>query len=301
MKKVLISALLLCSGVFSYAQLNVASVEKVNLPEGVTANKATLSPDGSYVVLSQMEKAGLHKLDLATNKVTTISEKGTTLGLQISEDGQQVIFRENSYDNKLRKTALKSANLVTGKQTTIVKATRDLQGFEVRGAQVMAMNKGKLTTKSLTGEKTVSAPVASINGGQLYVTINGKTNNISPQGTDCQSYLWPSVSPDGTKVAYYLARHGAYVCDLDGSNPVFLGSIRAPRWYDNSTVVGMNDQDNGEVVTSSKIVAVSTDGKTGQNLTEDESMAMYPTASADGSKIAYSTPAGELYIINITK
>ena len=301
MKKVLISALLLCSGAFSYAQLNVASIEKVNLPEGVTANQATISPDGSYVVLSRMEKAGLHKLDLTTNTVTTISEKGITHGLQISEDGQQVIFRENNYDKKLRKTALKSADLTTGKLTTIVKGTRDLQGFEVRGSQVMAMNKGKLTTKSLTGAKAAAAPVASINGGQLYVTVNGKTTNISPQGTDCQSYLWPSISPDGTKVAYYLARHGAYVCELDGSNPVYLGSIRAPRWYDNNTVVGMNDEDDGHVVTSSKIVAASIDGTKGQNLTEGSSMAMYPTVSADGSKIAYSTPAGELYIINITK
>ncbi len=301
MKKVFISALLLCSGVFSYAQLNVASIEKIDLPEGVAANQATLSPDGNFIVLSQIGKEGIHKFDLTTSKVTTIAEKGSTLGLQISEDGQQVIFRENSYNKGLRKTALKSANLATGKQQTIVKATRDLQGFEVRGAQVMAMNKGKLTTKSLTGAKAVAAPVASINGGQLYVTVNGKTTNISPQGTDCQSYLWPSVSPDGTKVVYYLARHGAYVCDLDGSNPVFLGSIRAPRWYDNETVVGMDDQDNGQYVTSSKIVAVSIDGKKGQNLTDDASMAMYPTASADGSKIAYSTPAGELYIINITK
>ncbi|MBQ9077251.1 MAG: PD40 domain-containing protein [Muribaculaceae bacterium] len=301
MKKVFISALLLCSGVFSYAQLNVASIEKVALPEGVTANKATISPDGSYVVFSRMEKPGLHRLDLGSNTLTTVSEKGTTFGLQISQDGSTVVFRENSFDkNHLRKTALKSMNVATGKETTIVKATRELQGFEVRGAQVMAMNNGKLTTKSLTGAATVSAPVASIKGGQLYVTVNGKTSNISPQGTDCQSYLWPSVSPDGTKVVYYLARRGCYVCDLDGSNPMYLGSIRAPRWFDDATVVGMNDYDDGENVTASKIVAVSIDGSKGQNLTNDASMAMYPSVSNDG-KIAYTTPAGELYIININK
>lgn len=301
MKKVFISALLLCSGVFSYAQLNVASIEKVALPEGVTANKATISPDGSYVVFSRMEKSGLHRLDLGSNTLTTVSEKGITFGLQISQDGSTVVFRENSFDkNHLRKTALKSMNVATGKETTIVKPTRELQGFEVRGAQVMAMNNGKLTTKSLTGAATVSAPVASIKGGQLYVTVNGKTTNISPQGTDCQSYLWPSVSPDGTKVVYYLARRGCYVCDLDGSNPTYLGSIRAPRWFDDATVVGMNDYDNGENVTASKIVAVSIDGSKGQNLTNDASMAMYPSVSNDG-KIAYTTPAGELYIININK
>lgn len=301
MRKLFISALLLCSGVFGYARLNVASIEKVALPEGVTANTATISPDGSYVVFSRYEQAGLHKLDLQSKQMATISEKGITFGLQISEDGQTVVYREKSYNKGLAKTALKSVDVTTGKTQTLVKETRDLQGFEVRGAQVMAMNKGKLTTKSLTGAKTVSAPVASISGGQLYVTVNGKTTNISPQGTDCQSYLWPSVSPDGTKVVYYLARHGAYVCNIDGSNPVFLGGIRAPRWYDNTTIVGMNDEDNGEIVTASKIVAASIDGNAGQNLTDRASMAMYPSISADGSKIAYTTPEGELYIINITK
>lgn len=302
MKKVFISAMLLCAATFGYAQLNVASVEKVALPQGVTANKATISPDGSYVVLSQYQKEGLHKLDLATKNVTMIAENGSATDLLISEDGSQVIFREISYDKGLRKAALKSMNLATGKQATLVKATRNLQGFAVKGATVLAMNKGKLAAKSITGgSKDLTAPVASIDGGQLFVTVNGQTKNISPQGTYGQSYLWPSVSPDGTKVVYYLARSGAYVCNIDGSNPVFLGGIRAPRWYDNNTVVGMNDEDNGEFVTASKIVAVSADGKMGQNLTEDASMAMFPSVSADGSKIAYSTPAGELYIINISK
>lgn len=302
MRKIIISALLLCSGVFGYAELKVASIEKVALPAGVTANTATISPDGSYVVFSRFEKAGLHKLDLQSKQLSTIAEKGSTHGLKISNDGKTVVYREKNYNKKgLSKITLKSVNVATGARQTIVKATRQLQGFDVREGQVMAVNAGKVSTKSLVGGKTVSAPVASIKGGQLYVTVGGKAKLLSPQGTESQSYLWPSVSPDGTKVAYYLARRGAYVCDIDGSNPVFLGSIRAPRWYDNSTIVGMNDEDNGEIVTASKIVAVDLNGYTGQNLTDKASMAMYPSVSADGSKIAYTTPEGELYIINITK
>ena len=300
MKKVLISALLLCSGIYGYAQLlEVASDVKVTLPEGVTANTATIAPDGSYVVISQNEKNGLQKLDLTTNAMTTISETGNGFELKISDDSKTVLFREATVGkDRMRKVALKSANLATGNVNTIVKPTRDLQGFAVKGATVMAMNNGKLTTKTLSGVKTV-APVVSIDKGRMMLTVNGETKIVAPQGVEGQSYLWPSVSPDGTKIAYYLARKGAYVCDLDGSNPVFLGSIRAPRWYNNEIVVGMNDTDDGHVVTASKIVAAKADGTMSQALTDDASMAMYPTVSADGAKISYSTADGELHILNI--
>ena len=303
MKKLFLSALLLSAGIYGFAQLKVASVEKVTLPEGVTINTATMSPDGSYIAITQNEKAGIQKLNLATKEITTISETGHGYGLTISKDGQQVIFRENTIGtDHLRRTALKSTNVATGRTSTLIKATRDLQGVAINDNAIMTVNKGQLSTKALSSSaKAVATPVASIDKGRLMVTVNGKTTNISPQGSDCKSYLWPSVSPDGTRVSYYLSGVGCYVCNLDGSNPVYLGKVRAAQWYDNETVVGMNDIDDGSVVTSSKIVAAKADGTSGQNLTEDASMAMYPSVSLDGARIAYSTPAGELYIINIAK
>jgi len=298
MKKIILSAMLLGASLIGYAQLNVASIEKVTLPEGVTASQATISPDGSFVVLSIAEKEGIQKLDLATSALTTVSNTGNMFDLKIADNGT-VIFRESKTVNKLRQTALKAVN-VAGIESTVVPFTRDLQGFAVEGETVMAMNKGQFTTKSFGATKTV-APVASIDHGRMVITVNGESKVVAPQGTESQSYLWPSVSPDGTRVVYYLGRKGAYVCNIDGSNPVFLGGIRAPRWYDNNTVVGMNDQDNGEYVYASKIVAVKADGSFSQMLTDDASMAMYPSVTTDGAKIAFTTPAGELYIINLTK
>lgn len=299
MRKVLLSIAVLASSVASAQLLKVGSIEKVNLPSGTVAAMTTLSHDGTFAVIN--DAAGLSKVDLATGKTVKIAQSASFSGVEISQDGSTVVFKQPSYKGKLRYTSLKSLDLKNGKESTLVSPSRNLQGFNVVGNRVNAVNRGQVSTKALAATASAAAPVASINRGALNVTVNGVTKNISPQGTSGQSYLWPSVSPDGTKVLYYLVGSGAYVCNLDGSNPVALGSIRAAKWYDNSVVVGMQDKDNGEVVTASKLVAVKADGSVRQDLTQVSSMAMYPSVAGNGSKLSYVTPNGELFILNINK
>ena len=293
MKKIFFSAMLLCSSMLGFAQLvEIQSIDKVALPEGVSADKATISPDGSFVVFSQNTAAGLHKMDLATREINMISENGNSFDLKIANDGT-VVFRESKTDeNKLRYTSLKAVS-PRGVETTLLEPTRNLNGFAVNGTNVMTVDNNVCAAKSLNGGVGVQMPVASIRNGQLC--IDGKV--ISPNGTEGASYLWASISPNGTKVCYYFVTGGCFVADIDGSNPVFVGNLHAAKWLNDLTVVGMNDIDNGYVVTSSKLIAASIDGKVTQELTTDESMAMYP--STNGKSITYTTPAGELFIINL--
>ena len=300
MKKILLSAALLCSGVLGYAQLlNVQSIEKVTLPEGVTINSATISPNGEFFVIAQNEQSGIHRFDLASKSISTISLTGIPHDVKISNDGSTILFREPRVnENRLRQIALKAFDVKRGAETTIAPFSRDLQGSAIIDNNVVAVNSDKLTAKNLNGgEAKVTMPVASIRFGQLC--IDGKV--ISPNGTTGNSYLWPSVSPDGTRVLYFLASSGCYIANIDGSNPIYLGSIHAPRWYDNNLVIGMYDRDNGHKIYASRLVAISADGKVKQDLTDDQSLSLFPTVTADGDKISYITPAGELFIINITR
>ena len=201
-------------------------------------------------------------------------------------------------ENRLRQIALKAFDLKRGTESMIVPFCRDLQGVALVNNNVIAVNSEKLTAKSLNGgEAKVTMPVASVRYGQLC--IDGKV--ISPQGTTGNSYMWASVSPDGTRVLYFLSTQGCFIANIDGSNPVYLGLLHAPRWYDNNTVVGMFDRDNGHEIYASRLVAVSADGKVKQNLTDDASLALFPSITEAGDKISYTTPAGELFIINITR
>ena len=277
--------------------LNVTSIEQVNLPDKAVV--AAISPHGDYLLLTSATNQGLTKLDLNTSQSQVLSTAPSSgHNVRISPDGQTVVFRESSFNDKhLRLSSLKSINLGTGASQVLVKPTRDLQGYAVDATSVGAVNKGKYSNKAIAGTKAQKLPVLSINKGKLMITVNGKTRNLSPNG-DQYSYMWASLSPDGSKVLYYQAAHGTYVCDLDGSNVRKVGKMRAPVWYDNNTVIGMMDLDDGEYIYASTIVAATLDGNV-QTLTGDNVIAMYPHATA--GKIAFSTPSGEAYIINVTK
>ena len=298
MMRKLLFAMALGFSVSAMAQvLNVTSIEQVTLPE--RASVAAISPQGDYLLLTDAVNQGLTKLDLTTHQCQVLSTAPSAgHNVKISPDGQTVVYRESSFNKKhLRMSSLKSVNLSTGASQVLVKPTRDLQGYAVDATSAGVVNKGKFSKKAIGNAKAQNVPVLSIDKGQLMITVNGKTRKLSPNG-DQYSYMWASLSPDGTKVLYYQAAHGTYVCDLDGSNVRKVGKMRAPVWYDNQTIVGMIDLDDGEFIYASTIVAATLDGTT-QTLTGDATIAMYPHA-ADG-KIAFSTPAGEAYIIRVTK
>jgi hypothetical protein len=133
----------------------------------------------------------------------------------------------------------------------------------------------------------------------MYITRNGITTLVAPHGTEGQSYLWPQVSPDGTKILYFVVGKGCYVCNIDGSNPRPQGVLRASVWYDNNVIVGMDHKDDGRVTTSSKLIAKNINSNATQVLTTSSVKAMYPSVGANN--ISFVTPQGELYVININK
>ncbi len=299
-KKILVAAIAL--PLAGYAQvLKVGTVEKVSVP-AETPSVAAFSPNGDFLLLTSPVYDGLVKYDLSTRKGERLTDApGAGYGVKLSSDGRSVVYRENSYDkNHLRHVSLHSMNLSNGKSKRLLKASRNLQGYSVEGAQASIVNNGKKTIKTLaSGVRKTDVPSFSINDRQLMITKDGKTSVFSPNGTD-NSYIWPELSPDATKVVYYVAGLGAFVCNVDGTRIIPLGIVRAPKWYDGNTVVGMRDEDDGEKVCASSVVAVTLDGKR-QVLTADTVMAMYPQPAQNAGRISFSTPQGGTYIINVSK
>lgn len=292
----------LCLPIAVSAQvLSVKSVEKVPIPVDADNAVAAISPGGDYILLTTSTHRGLKKFDLATGETTTLTEaEGAGYGATVTADGKTIVYRETSFTPQhLKMTALKSISTVTGAKRELAPAQRMLQGYRLDGNAAAVISKGKMRVRSLNGAKIVATPptLSLTQNHQMQLTRNGKTTLLAPNGKNVR-YIWPSLSPDGTKVLYYVSGVGCFVCDLNGNNVKPIGQLRAAKWYDNTTIVGMNDQDNGEYVTSSSIIAKTLSGAE-QKLTSDEIIAQYPQVSPSSRKIAFETPAGEAYIINL--
>ena len=280
MKRLFLFAGLAMAAIASAQVLNVGHVQQLSIPTG-DVKVAGISEDGNTVLLTTSSNTGLKKYDMLTGAITTLSEAtGAGYRAQVSADGATVTFREKTMaKDKTMRTELKQVSDASRKAKVLVRPTRDMRTIDVRQ------------------NIEVCKPTATIENQQLVLTMGGTTSVISPCGTD-KSYIWPSVSPDEQKVLFYVAGRGAYVSDMTGQNVQFLGhDLRAPKWYDNNIVIGMNDRDNGEVTISSEIVAVNLQGDR-QVLTSGIN-AMYPY-TANGA-IVCSGFNGETYLIKVMK
>ena len=276
MKKIFLSLALAISMMASAQVFEVGQLTKLNTPTDTDVKVAGVSADGSYVLITSGSNQGLRRYDVATGETTTITTAaGAGYNVQISQDGQEVVYRETKFDNKgLRKNDVIRLNLATAKTATVAKAQRDMMAMTTTGANVSV----------------------SISDRKIVLTKNGKNIVLAPNGSN-ESYIWPSISPDGTKLCYYVCGNGCWVANLDGSGKQYIGhGVQAAKWYDNNTLVAMDAEDDGHFTTASAIVAYTLDGKK-QVLTNNSMIAMYPYAA--NNMIVFSTLDGETYMLNV--
>ena len=276
MKKIFLSLALAISMMASAQVFEVGQLTKLNTPTDTDVKVAGVSADGSYVLITSGSNQGLRRYDVATGETTTITTAaGAGYNVQISQDGQEVVYRETKFDNKgLRKNNIIRLDMATAKTATVAKAQRDMMAMATTGANVSV----------------------SISDRKIVLTKNGKNIVLAPNGSN-ESYIWPSISPDGTKLCYYVCGNGCWVANLDGSGKQYIGhGVQAAKWYDNNTLVAMDAEDDGHFTTASAIVAYTLDGKK-QVLTNNSMIAMYPYAA--NNMIVFSTLDGETYMLNV--
>lgn len=297
MKKLLF--LFLCFAQFGIAQnVNVLSLEKIKETGNGGYFHPVVSPNSNFLLLTSSNYKGLVQLDLVNKSIRTLNEDpGAGYGVQISDDGASVLYKKVHLVQNRRQNALMMQNVASGEKKELVAPTREpITGefISTRPAYV----KGRQMVKA-SGQVSSAQRVITIEDRKMVVYTNGVRKEVLPNGKDA-SYIWPSISPDGKNIAYTVAGKGTFVCSIDGKNVKSLGKLSAPKWAGNRHLVGMDDIDDGEKLISSSVLVVSVDGKIRKQLATPAGVnAMYPSASKDGSKIAFCTDKGEVYLANV--
>ena len=278
MKKTFLLIAACLMGMVANAQIfQIKSTQKLPTPAGTEWKVAGFSPVGDYILLTDDGNCGLLRYDLATQATTTISEAaGAGYNVKISADGQNIVYREVTIgEDKLVRSNIYKHNFAANQRSVQALAQRDMLNLV---------------------DKAANHSVAINEDLHIVLNRNGKSIVLTPNGTD-RTYNWPSISPDGNKILYYVGGVGCFVCDLNGNNLQKIAShCRAPKWYDNNTIIGMADEDDGKYMLASAIVAYTLDGKS-QIIVNKEQMAIYPYA-VEG-KIAFSNAAGEVFLMQV--
>ena len=275
-KTILLIAIALVSVIAQAQVLEIVSTRKVAAPDLQEGKVVGISPKGDYLLLTSMDNKGLVRYDLNTQATAIITEaEGAGWNVKISQDGSKITYRQRHDNNPLIRYDIMQHNMTDGKAVVRAQAQRGT-------AQLVAAD--------------AKSTVAVNEDLHLVLNHNGKSIILTPNGTN-EAYNWPSISPDGSKILYYVSGKGCFVCDINGNNVrKITNHCRAAQWYDNNTIVGMADEDDGTVLTASAIVVYTLDGKS-QILVGKNTMAIYPFATE--GKIAFSTAAGEMYVLNV--
>ena len=275
-KTILLIAIALVSVIAQAQVLEIVSTRKVAAPDLQEGKVVGISPKGDYLLLTSMDNKGLVRYDLNTQATAIITEaEGAGWNVKISQDGSKSTYRQRHDNNPLIRYDIMQHSMTEGKAVVRAQAQRGT-------AQLVAAD--------------ANSTVAVNEDLHLVLNHNGKSIILTPNGTN-EAYNWPSISPDGSKILYYVSGKGCFVCDINGNNVrKITNHCRAAQWYHNNTIVGMADEDDGTVLTASAIVVYTLDGKS-QILVGKNTMAIYPFATE--GKIAFSTAAGEMYVLNV--
>ena len=298
MKKLLLFFLVIAQIALAQ-QINVLSIEKIKATDTGGYFYPKISPDNQFILMTRGNYSGLYQYSPVSKSLKTLNEDpGAGYKVQISDDGNTVLYNKTELIRKLRHNSLISQTISNGEKKVLVAPTREqITGKMVNSNPVYVKNRSLVKSNSV--KPTDNLYLITIENQKMVLYKNGVRAELTPSGANA-SYIWPSISPDNKNIVYTVTGKGTYVCSVTGKNVTSLGKLNAPSWAGNRYVVGMDDRDDGEKLISSSLIITSIDGKLRKKLETPTGInAMYPSASKDGSRIAFNTDRGEVYLMHV--
>lgn len=305
MKKLVLTLAAVAALTAQAQQFEVVSTQQLSAGvEDIFHPKFT--PDGNSLLVSSAGYDGIGIIDIKTQKYQKITDmRGAGWMPAISEDGKTLVVRQK--DDEIQGNSLYSINLNTLERTAILQKADHFNQVSFVNGKVSVGLQGKVTTKQVTRPiSAVQLPnevFVAEEDLKIAVYNNGRRIELDPlkgqYGSWDPQYCWVSLSPDKSKILFHCANN-SFVCDLSGKNVVNLGEMNCPQWRGNNHVVGHNEDHDGYYLTKGEIFIIGANGKNLQQLsTTSSEIKTFPAVSADGSKIAFHTEDGKLYLMTI--
>lgn len=259
----------------------------------------TISPDGNKLLFSSESKKGIWIKNLQNGEIIKITEaSGAGYDAGFSDNGNEVIFRDDKFISGRRVTSLYAFDLLKNEKTMIENEVRDLKISRTNQWKCYIYLKENLINtipnKSVLNKDHKNNVSVFIENSKITLYDNGVKKILLPLGEG--NYIWPSISPDNSKLLFTLAGKGTFISDLEGNIISELGRANYPSWSpDGNWIVFMDDYDDGKVLISSNIGIIKSDGSAKKILTNDnKNIHIYPKWSNEINEIYYNTQSGQI-------
>lgn len=293
--------------VFSCGENPVNTVISNNDEPVITEMKcasAQFSPDGRYIAWGGEKYAGLFFKELATGKITQISDAASA-GWKFSwaPDSSGIAFRESIADGstqffRIQKRILdKNANELVGEFENTV--WPPLWRDSIYSVDTVKISNIALALKPAVAFKTKITPLiynafTSSNRVSLINIKSGALINFN-EGTHS-----PAISPDGRSLLY-IELDTIKVFDTFKSSTQTIGQGSSASWAGNSKIIYNFTSDNGRDITYSEIRLFDIKNNKFKVIAIDsDKIPIFPSISSDGSKLIYTdNVSGHLFIRNL--
>ncbi len=296
--------ILLSSLIFAvplFGQMHPVAVEKLPLGDNLEWSQPVFSPDGAHIYFTTAGFNGIWDYSVAGKSVRKITDAPRSgFGFAISSDGKTISYRRTLNEaSPMRTQELVTQDLSSGVAKVLERGESvSLPAF--LHSSVVYMKNGKVT-KSVSSDLSAGVTLLGIVNTKIVILKDGREVTLDPLGNG--SYIWPSLSPDGTKILAYDMDRGAFISDLDGNVIETLGRKDNPVWArDGKWIVYTDDRDDGHTILSSEIYCVSADGARTVRLTNtDDVIELFPSCSPVENKIVCSSLSGDIYVITYSE
>jgi len=281
------------------AQVQITSMEKLTIPGSGGYYHPRLDETGTRLLLTAENYKGLSLFNLKTGELKLITDAdGAGYSPQLSGNGETVLFTSNEFIQNRLHTRLMAYYVPTGISDQEAPPARELSTLYRSGDQVLFKADGVVKSARIGPDVPVSPETIAtgIEDQKLMLYINGQAKSLDPM--ECESYIWPSVSPDGKRILAYAMGKGAFICNPEGNLIKELGNIEAPVWAGEDFIAGMITKDDGHQIISSEIVLVNLKTGKRQTISPAGTLAMYPSAATEAEKIAFQSANGEIFLLS---